>query len=171
VVVGEHPRFLWCARAAPVCRCIGGREDGLVAVHFDDDLGIAGDFTGVEGTHADHCSRGDIVSVCGTGGTRFREGDLPTLMLSAMVPDGGCPPPQQLRIRLSPLSSLWLCGCCYALAVFVWDRGVIYGVLLCGCCLCEALSRKQDPSGRKFNAGDPAVQNFGLQFSTWKVVT
>jgi hypothetical protein len=163
VIVGKHPRFLWCARGA-VCRGIGDREDGLVAVHFDDDLGIAGDFTGVEGTHADHCSRGDVVSLCTpAGGTRFARGVLPTLMLSAMVPDGGWPPPQQLRIRLCPLPALWLCGCCYALRVFVWDRGVIYGVL-CGCCLCEALSRKQDPSGRKFNAGDPTVHNFGLNF-------
>jgi hypothetical protein len=130
VVVGEHPRFLWCARAAPVCRCIGGREDGLVAVHFDDDLGIAGDFTGVEGTHADHCSRGDIVSVCGTGGTRFREGDLPTLMLSAMVPDGGGPLLNNCGSDSSVplLVVVWwlLCSVC----VCVRSRGHLWGVVV-----------------------------------------
>jgi hypothetical protein len=29
-------------------------EDGLIALHFNDDGGIAGNFTGVEGTYANH---------------------------------------------------------------------------------------------------------------------
>jgi hypothetical protein len=153
VVEGEHPRFLWRARAAAVCARIGGREDGLFAVHFDDDLGIAGDFTGVEGTHADHCSRGDIVSVCADGGTRFREGRLPTLMLSAMVPDGGAPLLNNCgsdsSVPLLVVVWLLLCRAC----VCVGSRGHLWGVVV----RCEDLSGKQALSGRKFNA----VQNFG----------
>ena len=43
-------RFVGGARCAV---SFGGREDCLVAVHFDDHGGITRDFARVEGSHAD----------------------------------------------------------------------------------------------------------------------
>ena len=93
MVVGKHSRFLWRARRAVSLR---RGEDGLVALHFDDDGGVTGNFTGVEGTHANHCPKCQRPPVQrGGAGARLSRGgrDLPTLMLSAMVPERS--PPQQ----------------------------------------------------------------------------
>jgi len=50
MVVGEKARFFRRARRAVA---VWGSEDGLVAVHFDDNSGISRDFARVEGSYAD----------------------------------------------------------------------------------------------------------------------
>lgn len=47
---------------------VWGSEDGLVAVHFDDDSGISRDFARVEGSYADDYT-GQLVFLT-NGGTR-----------------------------------------------------------------------------------------------------
>jgi hypothetical protein len=60
MVVGELSRFFRGARSAVA---FGGSEDGLVPVHFDDDVGITRDFTRVEGSYADDYARGQYKGI------------------------------------------------------------------------------------------------------------